>query len=162
MVQNHDAIGVVCIKRLVPRYRGRAARGREGHGVEAVADRHQPRAGGARATAHSEVRHQLAEVADGPTQLGKVKRSGSLKRITLSSGGREPCIQPIFCGSDARADKFGEMSAIAAPSSVKMAHAFAPILQRRAVALDQPADRLKMKIRALIDVEDSSGIAEPA
>ncbi|MDO5758178.1 MAG: DUF2493 domain-containing protein [Rhodobacterales bacterium] len=41
-----------------------------------------------------------------------------------------------------------------------LAHAFATMLQRRAVSLDQAADRLKMKIRALIDVQDGNEIAE--
>ena len=41
-----------------------------------------------------------------------------------------------------------------------LAHAFATLLQRRAVSLDTAADRLKMKIRALIDAQDGSEIAE--
>ena len=41
-----------------------------------------------------------------------------------------------------------------------LAHAFATMFQRRAVSLDQAADRLKMKIRALIDTQDGSEIAE--
>jgi hypothetical protein len=41
-----------------------------------------------------------------------------------------------------------------------LAHGFATLLQRRAVSLDEAADRLKLKIRALIDTQDGSEIAE--
>ena len=41
-----------------------------------------------------------------------------------------------------------------------LAHAFATILQRRAVSLDQAADRQKVKARALIASQDGSEIAE--
>lgn len=41
-----------------------------------------------------------------------------------------------------------------------LAHAFATMLQRRATVLDETADRLKMKIRALIGTQDGSEIAE--
>lgn len=41
-----------------------------------------------------------------------------------------------------------------------LAHAFATMLQRRAVSLDQAADRQKLKIRALIDAQDGSEIVE--
>ena len=41
-----------------------------------------------------------------------------------------------------------------------LAHAFATVFQRRAVSLDQAADRLKVKIRALIETQDGSEIAE--
>ena len=41
-----------------------------------------------------------------------------------------------------------------------LAHAFATMLQRRAVSLDQAADRQKVKARALIGSQDGSEIAE--
>ena len=41
-----------------------------------------------------------------------------------------------------------------------LAHAFATMLQRRAVSLDQAADRQKVKARALIETQDGSEIAE--
>lgn len=41
-----------------------------------------------------------------------------------------------------------------------LAHAFATMLQRRAVSLDQAADRQKVKARALISSQDGSEIAE--
>ena len=41
-----------------------------------------------------------------------------------------------------------------------LAHAFATMLQRRAVTLDEAADRLKLKIGALIEVQDGSEVAE--
>jgi hypothetical protein len=41
-----------------------------------------------------------------------------------------------------------------------LAHAFATMFQRRAVSLDEAADRLKVKIRALIEAQDGSEIAE--
>ncbi|WP_299844353.1 DUF2493 domain-containing protein [uncultured Jannaschia sp.] len=41
-----------------------------------------------------------------------------------------------------------------------LAHAFATMLQRRAVSLDQAADRQKVKARALIASQDGSEIAE--
>ena len=41
-----------------------------------------------------------------------------------------------------------------------LAHGFATILQRRATVLDGMADRLKVKIRALIETQDGSEIAE--
>ena len=41
-----------------------------------------------------------------------------------------------------------------------LAHAFATMLQRRAVSLDQAADRQKVKARSLIGSQDGSEIAE--
>ena len=41
-----------------------------------------------------------------------------------------------------------------------LAHAFATMLQRRAVSLDQAADRQKVKARALIEAQDGSEILE--
>lgn len=41
-----------------------------------------------------------------------------------------------------------------------LAHAFATMFQRRATVLDETADRLKVKIRALIETQDGSEIAE--
>ena len=41
-----------------------------------------------------------------------------------------------------------------------LAHAFATMFQRRAVSLDQAADRQKVKARALIETQDGSEIAE--
>ncbi len=56
---------------------------------------------------------------------------------------------------------FGTIQGTGLASEVEpLAHAFATLFQRRAVSLDQAADRLKMKIRALIDTQDGSEIAE--
>jgi len=56
---------------------------------------------------------------------------------------------------------FGTIQGTGLASEVEpLAHAFATMFQRRAVSLDQAADRLKMKIRALIDAQDGSEIAE--
>ena len=41
-----------------------------------------------------------------------------------------------------------------------LAHGFATLLQRRAASLDETADRLKLKIGALIEVQDGSEAAE--
>ena len=41
-----------------------------------------------------------------------------------------------------------------------LAHAFATMFQRRATIMDETADRLKVKIRALIEAQDGSEIAE--
>ena len=41
-----------------------------------------------------------------------------------------------------------------------LAHAFATMFQRRATIMDETADRLKQKIRALIETQDGSEIAE--
>jgi hypothetical protein len=41
-----------------------------------------------------------------------------------------------------------------------LAHGFATLLQRRATMLDESADRLKLKIEALIGTQDGSEVAE--
>ena len=56
---------------------------------------------------------------------------------------------------------FGTIQGTGLASEVEpLAHAFATMFQRRAVSLDQAADRQKMKIAALIRTQDGSEIAE--
>ncbi|TRD15774.1 DUF2493 domain-containing protein [Palleronia caenipelagi] len=56
---------------------------------------------------------------------------------------------------------FGTLQGTGLASEIEpLAHAFATMLQRRAVALDTAADRLKMKIRALIPTMDGSEVLE--
>ena len=56
---------------------------------------------------------------------------------------------------------FGTLQGTGLASEIEpLAHAFATMFQRRAVSLDQAADRLKQKIRALVGTQDGSEIAE--
>ena len=56
---------------------------------------------------------------------------------------------------------FGTIQGTGLASEVEpLAHAFATLFQRRAVSLDQAADRQKVKARALIETQDGSEIAE--
>lgn len=56
---------------------------------------------------------------------------------------------------------FGTLQGTGLASEIEpLAHAFATLFQRRATSLDEAADRLKVKIRALIGTQDGSELAE--
>ena len=76
---------------------------------------------------------------------------------------------PIPCDDELRGRAVGEafdaligtLQGTGLASEIEpLAHAFATLIQRRAVAMDEAADKLKLAIRGLIEAQDGSEVAE--